>query len=118
MADTTTARRQASRRAKLDAAARAAGWKAWTEYETAVVNDITTAQRKEGNIKTVTVRFPTNAEKMSGWRKFERKFSSSENALAWARQRDQQINSERGNLWPREFLVDGAPVIGADNVQW
>lgn len=58
----------------------------------------------------VTIRYPRNAETMTGWRKFERRFSNTENALSWARDRDHQIDEERGNRWPRQYLVDGRDV--------
>lgn len=65
---------------------------------------------------TVIIRYPRNAEKMTGWHKFERKFRNSENALTWARDRDHQIDSERGNRWPRQYLVDGRDVKFVDYV--
>lgn len=59
---------------------------------------------------TVTVRYPRNAEKMSGWIKFEKKFSNAYNAREWAKARDTQIDREKGNRWPRQYLVDGRDV--------
>ncbi len=46
MTDTTTARRQKNRRAKLDAAAAGAGWHSWAEYERHIINGAIEMQNK------------------------------------------------------------------------
>ena len=55
---------------------------------------------------TVIVRYPTNAEKMTDWKQWKKHFSNSLNALYWAREQDAQLDNERGNRWPREYLQD------------
>ncbi len=46
MTDTTTARRQKNRRAKLDAAAAGAEWHSWAEYERHIINGAIEMQNK------------------------------------------------------------------------
>ena len=46
MTDTTTARRQKNRRAKLDAAAAGTGWHSWAEYERHIINGAIEMQNK------------------------------------------------------------------------
>jgi hypothetical protein len=55
--DNTRAARQNRRRTALTAAAKAAGWASWSEYETAVINAKVTIQEREEPERKHNARF-------------------------------------------------------------
>lgn len=65
---------------------------------------------------TVKVKYPSDAERMTGWSVFCNHFSVPDNACRWAANVTRIIEKERGNGWPIVYTVNGRQVDRLDEI--